>query len=576
MDKRNTQIPLLIVLAAGLAACNPSAQANPTAGEGPALSAGAGTPARTVSPSPSGTFTPTATTPPLPCNLTTVAKHITIPDGTIMAPGTPFTKTWQLKNIGSCKWSADYQLVFDHGDRMNESDSWAFPPVSVASGSYASVSVDLVAPAAEGTYQAFFKIRAADGTTFGMGPKADTAFWVKIVVRNPSTPLPSRTLTPTMDESAPCVSIKYIEDVTIPDGWEVGPNTVFTKTWRLQNTGGCRLWSTATLVFDYGDRMGAPGKESLMQGDEFTDYGGIFDASVELISPATPGTYQGNFKIFVPHGPGERNGSYAALTLSVKIRIISPTATPAGTSAVQVVSNQKSVAPARTVSVAAYCPPGTVVTGGGYSSYNPPKDDPFGSDYYMILHVYSLRMEANGWMVQAVNDSPESYVLSVYAICLKHPAAVITQVESTIPVQAGSNGVATAPCPAGSVVTGGGFTVNNIGIMRSTKQENGWRIIAVNGGNVSSEITAYAICLSGAPASAALVSGSGNAAEHSHGFATSECPGGSVLTGGGFINGGSMLFDEISIHGRMWVVHGLNDSVPNAKFESHAICLTFE
>lgn len=41
-------------------------------------------------------------------------------------------------------------------------------------------SVSLVAPGAPGTYQGFFRLKAPDGSIFGIGSSASTAFWVKI------------------------------------------------------------------------------------------------------------------------------------------------------------------------------------------------------------------------------------------------------------------------------------------------------------------------------------------------------------------------------------------------------------
>ena len=41
---------------------------------------------------------------------------VTVPDGTRYDPGATFTKTWRLKNIGTCTWTTSYTLVFDSGD----------------------------------------------------------------------------------------------------------------------------------------------------------------------------------------------------------------------------------------------------------------------------------------------------------------------------------------------------------------------------------------------------------------------------------------------------------------------------
>ena len=45
-------------------------------------------------------------------------SDVTIPDGTVMAPGQSFTKTWKLKNIGTTSWS-NYNLKFFDGEQMD-------------------------------------------------------------------------------------------------------------------------------------------------------------------------------------------------------------------------------------------------------------------------------------------------------------------------------------------------------------------------------------------------------------------------------------------------------------------------
>ena len=53
------------------------------------------------------------------CDQVTFIRDVSIPDGTFLLPGTAFTKTWELKNSGSCAWNSMYTLVFaNEGDLM--------------------------------------------------------------------------------------------------------------------------------------------------------------------------------------------------------------------------------------------------------------------------------------------------------------------------------------------------------------------------------------------------------------------------------------------------------------------------
>ncbi len=140
----------------------------------------------TGTPLPTSTFTPTVTLTPVPCNWAQFITDVTILDNWETSPLDHFTKTWRLKNIGSCTWTSGYSLVFDHGDQMSAPASQQLTTGTVAPGGTIDVSVDLLSPAAVGTYQGYFKLRASDSSVFGIGPSADGAFWVKIKVVAPA------------------------------------------------------------------------------------------------------------------------------------------------------------------------------------------------------------------------------------------------------------------------------------------------------------------------------------------------------------------------------------------------------
>ena len=104
------------------------------------------------------------TNTPLPCNK---AKFIeeTIPDNTQFDPGETFTKTWTMRNDGSCTWDSSYRVVFNSGDRMNGETSYNLTK-NVAPGETIDLSVHLTAPADPGTYKGYWNIKAPDGDLF--------------------------------------------------------------------------------------------------------------------------------------------------------------------------------------------------------------------------------------------------------------------------------------------------------------------------------------------------------------------------------------------------------------------------
>lgn len=134
-----------------------------------------------VLPTANPTSTPTRVPPATPCNHAEFVADITVEDGTVFAPGTPFTKVWRLRNIGTCTWTNQYALIFAGGERMNGSDYLRINGV-VPPGYTIDVSVNLVAPWTPGSYIGLWQLRSPDGQSFGIGTTADQPFWVNILV----------------------------------------------------------------------------------------------------------------------------------------------------------------------------------------------------------------------------------------------------------------------------------------------------------------------------------------------------------------------------------------------------------
>ena len=139
------------------------------------------TPAATSSPTVTATSTlastAAATNTTVVCNRASFVQDVTVPDGADFDVNEEFTKTWRLRNVGSCTWTSDYDLVFDSGDHMSGPNSQQLTNGSVGPGQTIDVSVDLKAPANAGTYKGFWRLRASGGEVFGL---STGAFWVQI------------------------------------------------------------------------------------------------------------------------------------------------------------------------------------------------------------------------------------------------------------------------------------------------------------------------------------------------------------------------------------------------------------
>jgi RHS repeat-associated protein len=106
---------------------------------------------------------------------------VTIPDNSQLTGGTSFTKSWQLKNVGTTTWSG-YSVGFvtspTNGNpslNMSPNGATSFAISSTGPNQFVTVSIQMKAPS-PGTYYSYWQLRNANGTPFGI------QFYVKIRV----------------------------------------------------------------------------------------------------------------------------------------------------------------------------------------------------------------------------------------------------------------------------------------------------------------------------------------------------------------------------------------------------------
>ncbi len=147
------------------------------------------TPSATNTPQPTATqyippntpIPPTSTSIPIPCYRASYVEDVTVADGTSFIAGTPFTKTWRVKNTGTCAWTKDFAIYFHSGNSMSAVASTAFP-AAVNPGGTVDLSVAMTAPSSTGDYTGNWMLKAANGTIFGVGTGANAALTVVIKV----------------------------------------------------------------------------------------------------------------------------------------------------------------------------------------------------------------------------------------------------------------------------------------------------------------------------------------------------------------------------------------------------------
>jgi hypothetical protein len=201
---------------------------------------------------------------------------VTIPDHTPIYAGQPFRKTWRLRNAGTTSWAKGYTLAFFSDQQMSAPASVALP--AAKPGEDVDVSVDLIAPEANGIVRSTWKPRSASGKSF------DYAVYTEIDV------LPA--------QSSQANEARYIDDVTIPYDTNMKPGQPFRKTWRIRNTGTAAWGSGYQFIYVGDDRMGGPDSVPLpptAPGDEA-------DVSVDLVAPMQPGKVKGTWQARDPEG----------------------------------------------------------------------------------------------------------------------------------------------------------------------------------------------------------------------------------------------------------------------------------
>ena len=107
-------------------------------------------------------------------------SDVTIADGSYIAPGSTFTKTWRIRNNGTTTWTTNYKLVFVSGTQMS-AQNFVNLPYNVGPGQTVDISVQMTAPTDAGTYKSNWMLVNESGTQFGVGTNGQTPVWAQIV-----------------------------------------------------------------------------------------------------------------------------------------------------------------------------------------------------------------------------------------------------------------------------------------------------------------------------------------------------------------------------------------------------------
>jgi hypothetical protein len=179
-----------------------------------------------------GSATPNIPTQPTPSGPTTCTlasqfiSDITIPDGTVIAPGGSFVKTWAIRNSGTCAWGGGYNAVFVAGQPLGASSPQPIP--AAGPGDTINISINMVAPTTPGNSSSVWQLQASNGVVFG------TRFDAVIVVPGaptvrPPTPVPPTAIPPSGCNGTPAFTSFTANPPTI------SPGQLTTLNWGIVN-----------------------------------------------------------------------------------------------------------------------------------------------------------------------------------------------------------------------------------------------------------------------------------------------------------------------------------------------------
>ena len=99
-----------------------------------------------------------------------------------------------------------------------------------------------------------------------------------------------------------CADSIFLEDLTIPDGTVIKPETVFIKKWSMKNTGTCDWAGGFKFAYAYGTKLGTGALSITLTSASSVPPGGSHVFSLNLTAPSIQNTYTGCWKMQTDQG----------------------------------------------------------------------------------------------------------------------------------------------------------------------------------------------------------------------------------------------------------------------------------
>ena len=231
------------------------------------------------------------------CYNASLVADVTIRYAPAFNPGDHFTKTWRVKNTGSCDWPRGFQIAFVSGDRFG-ADTTVIDQ-KVLTGATADISLDMTAPYSFGVVNSNWMLSTDIGKTFGQV--------LSVAITLPGVPTGGGTTT-----SGGCLNSLLVSDETIPTGTVLSPNESFTKTWLVKNTGTCDWSGSFKITYVGGDLFGS----DTTKIRKIVGAGSSAEISLDMKAPGTKGTVSSAWQM--ADDGGQLFGQLFAFSIVVK------------------------------------------------------------------------------------------------------------------------------------------------------------------------------------------------------------------------------------------------------------------
>ena len=255
------------------------------------------------------------------CNKGAFVSDVTIPDGTVLTPGSPFTKTWRIRNVGSCTWTTDYALVYVFGYQLGAAPVVNLPSsvAPVVPGATADFSVSMVAPSTPGHYRSYWRFRNASGGQFGVGSGMIT-FFADINVG--SSGLNGTTTTITADSADPSTPGQSVGVSATVYGTGATPTGTVSITGADTNCSMSLAGGTGTCYVVFNS-AGAKTLTATYSGDSY--YTSSYDSESHTVTSGSAATSTTNITADTPDPSGLNQ------SVPVSVTVSGTGATPTGT-----------------------------------------------------------------------------------------------------------------------------------------------------------------------------------------------------------------------------------------------------